>query len=210
MRTRILYASALILAATFSFTSCSGDAESSEKEEVTQSCFYSYNESSTELTWTAYKTSDKVPVGGGFNEITVSSDKAETPKDVLESIEFTIETSSVETNNEERNGKVAEHFFGTINTPQITGSIKELKENGKAVVEISMNGISFDVEGDYSLNESDFSLESIIDVSNWNAIIGIDALNEVCKDLHTGNDGVSKLWSEVAIKLTTTLSSDCD
>jgi hypothetical protein len=60
------------------------------------------------------------------------------------------------------------------------------------------------VEGDT------FTFESSIDVSSWNALGGIDALNEVCEDLHKGDDGVSKLWSEVSLKLSTTLNNDCD
>ena len=61
-----------------------------------------------------------------------------------------------------------------------------------------MNGIDYDVVGDYTLEDKLFSWESTIDVISWNALSGIDALNEECKDLHTGADGESKLWSEVA------------
>ncbi|MFT5582308.1 MAG: hypothetical protein ACI9G9_001573 [Psychromonas sp.] len=35
------------------------------------------------------------------------------------------------------------------------------------------------------------------------------ALNTICKDLHTGDDGVSKLWSEVDLNFSTVLQTDC-
>ncbi len=181
-----------------------------ETQETTQSCFYSYNEGATTLEWTSYKTNDKLPVKGGFNNIEVSSESAEDPKEVIKSIEFKIETASVETSDTSRNRKVGSFFFGTINTEYITGRVASLNDDGTAAITINMNGIDYDVVGDYTLEDKLFSWEATIDVISWNALGGIDALNEECKDLHTGADGESKLWSEVALKLTTVLSSDCD
>ncbi len=210
MSTRIFYPSAFIVLTSILFASCSGPEETEMEASPKESCFYAYNEGATTLTWTAFKTNDKVGVPGSFNRITVNSESGEDPKDVLESIEFTIETASVETNDQDRNAKVAEHFFGTINTPEITGRIVALKDNGKALVAISMNGIEVDVEGDYTLEGKVFNYKTSIDLSKWKALEGINKLNSICKDLHTGADGVSKLWSEVTLSLSTTLSSDCD
>ncbi len=198
----------LIVASSIAITGCKSEPKV-EEEVQTETCFYGYNEGKTSLEWTAFKTNDKIGVAGGFNEIVVSSDKFEDPKEVMESITFKINTASVETNNEERNGKVFKHFFQTINTPEITGSVKSLDDGGKAIIEITMNGISVDVMGDYTLAHNAFTYETNIDLSAWNALTGINALNEVCKDLHTGPDGVSKLWSEVQLKFSTVLQSDC-
>ncbi|MBL1279460.1 MAG: YceI family protein [Fluviicola sp.] len=209
-KTIYLFAS-LFLAATI--TSC-GSSESNhddhEEEHAEPICTYSYNEESTEFEWTAYKTSEKKGVPGTFNEIEVTSESSSDPLEVLKSISFTMNTASVETQNEDRNGKVAKHFFETINTEKIEGSIKSLSEDGKAMIEITMNGISVEIDGEYVLNGSAFSFESVIDVSAWNALAGIEALNEVCSELHTGEDGVSKLWTEVKLTLKTKLSKDCE
>jgi len=203
-KTLYIFASLLL---AIGLTACSGEAETTTgpDEEPERGVIYSYNEGTTELEWTSYKTSGKVPVAGSFNEIEVSSEEGADVKAVMESITFSINTASVETNNEERNGKIAEHFFQTINTPTIEGSVKSLGDNGKAVIAITMNGITFDVEGDYTLEGADFSFISTIDVSSWNGVPGIDALNTVCEDLHTGEDGVSKLWSEIGLSFSTTL-----
>ena len=137
-------------------------------------------------------------------------ESSDDPKKLIESLTFTIETSSVETQNEERNGKIAKLFFTTIGTPQITGKVKSLGEDGNATVEIKMNNLSQDVVGSYTLIDGKFSFNATIDVLKWNAGAGIKELNTACKDLHTGADGVSKLWSEVALSFTTELSSDCE
>ena len=42
-----------------------------------------------------------------------------------------------------------------------------------------------------------------MDITNWNALDALAALNKVCEILHTGADGVSKTWSDVALNITT-------
>ena len=181
-----------------------------EAETSKASCMYRYNEGTSKLTWTGYKTSAKKGVPGSFNEITVSSEQNEDPKKVIESINFSIKTSSVETNDESRNQKISTLFFDVMNTPFIEGQIKELKDDGKAVFEIMMNDITVDVEGDYKLDGAMFKWSTDIDVSAWNGLMAVESLNEACKDLHTGDDGVSKTWSEVNLSLEVELLSDCD
>lgn len=214
MNKKIFYT--LALSMVF-LTSCSSNgeengAESTSEEQQTEqsSCMYRYNEGTTKLTFTGYKTSAKKGVPGSFNEITVSSEQSEDPKKVIESISFSIKTSSVETNDESRNQKLATLFFDVMNTPFIEGKIKELKEDGKAVFEIMMNEITVDVEGDYTLEGAKFKWSSDIDVSTWNGMKAVESLNEACKDLHTGEDGVSKTWSEVNLALEMELLSDCE
>lgn len=210
MKTRILLFGALVL--SLGLGSCGGDeAAPAEGEDEGEICEYSYNEGTTEFAWTSYKTTGKKEVGGTFNDINVESDVSDNAIDVLESIKFTMNTKSVETNDEGRNAKVAEFFFGTINTPMITGNVASVNpKTGKAVITVTMNNISFDVEGDYTLEGEKFSYTSSIDVSSWNGMPGIEALNTQCADLHTGDDGVSKLWSEVGLSFSTVLKKNCD
>lgn len=201
----------LAIAGTMVFASCGGDGEEVVEETPLEICFYEYDYEASEFTWTAYKTSDKVGVSGTFNTIVVlGDDSSDDPKALLESMKFIMKTESVETNNADRNKKIAELFFGTINTPSIMGSIKKLNDNGKAIIEVMMNDVTVDVEGDYTLVDGKFTFNSTIDVSAWNAMPGIETLNAACNDLHTGDDGVSKLWSEVALSFSTQLDSDCD
>ena len=193
-------------------SSCKSDSEKSNIKplESPSSCFYSYNEGTTKFIWEAYKTSERVGVLGGFNQIEVKSKKFDNPISVIESISFEILTSSVETNNLERNGKIFKYFFETIKTPIIKGSILSLNDDGTCKINLNMNRLSYDIIGKYSLKENVFSFTSVIDVSYWNALSGIIALNNVCSDLHTGLDGVSKLWPQVKLSLTTKLKSDCN
>ncbi len=202
------------LCLTFIFAACGGGEDETKDEEGNggeEQCFYSLNTDTYELDWTAYKTTAKVGVGGTFTDVTFTAGESTDMEGALTSIEFEINTASVETNNEDRNGKIAEHFFGTINTPTISGKMTSVDmEAGTAVVTIMMNGISFDVDGEFSMDGADFSYKADIDVQKWNGVSGIEALNEVCEDLHTGDDGVSVLWQNVDISFAGSLDKDCD
>lgn len=217
MKKGILYIAGILFAAG-TLVSCGSGSEEETTEgqsettaaESSEKCMYRYNEGTTKFTFTGYKTNAKKGVPGGFNEISVTSEQADKPKDVIESIQFSIKTSSVETNDEGRNQKIATLFFDVMNTPYIEGKIKELKEDGKAVVEIMMNSITLDVEGDYTLEGAKFTFNTDIDVSAWNGMAAVESLNEACKDLHTGEDGESKTWSEVNLSLEMELLSDCE
>jgi len=193
-------------------SSCGGDKTATEDAtQQEKNCFYSYNSGSTVLEWTAFKFTEKTGVNGTFNKITIEGmEKSDDPKKMIESLAFSIETASVETQNEERNGKIVKLFFGSIATPMITGKVKSLSDNGKATIEIEMNKMKKDVVGQYTLENGIFDFSATIDVLNWNAGNGITTLNTVCKELHTGADGKSKLWSEVDLSFTTELMSDCD
>jgi hypothetical protein len=201
----------LAFAGTMVFASCGGNEEKVIEKEPLEICFYEYDNASTEFAWTAYKTNAKVAVGGTFNEIEIKGDAAsDDATTLIESLTFSMKTESVETNNDDRNGKVANLFFGTLNTSSIDGKVKELKENGKAVIEVTMNDVTADIEGDYTLVDGKFTFDTSVDVTVWNAMLGIETLNAECKDLHTGEDGVSKLWTEVGLSFSTQLISDCD
>lgn len=202
----------LLAFAIILLTACSGESKKEESAPAKkESCFYSYNSSSSVLEWTAYKFSDKTEVKGTFNDIKIEGlENSEDPKKLIESLKFVIQTASVETQNVERNGKIASKFFGTMSTQTISGKVKNLKKNGKAIVQIEMNDVKKNVEGDYTLEDGHFTFSATIDVLDWNGGHAIEMLNTICKDLHKGPDGVSKLWSEVGLSFTTDLMSDCD
>lgn len=217
MKKTILFSSLVIglLAA-----SC-GEPDVADKEDVklevneVQNCIYDFNPAKTTLDWTAYKFIRKAGVSGTFTTFQVEGKKkGAVPKAIIESLSFTIPTSTVETNDLSRNKKIDSLFFdGLKNTALITGNVVSLNDNGKAVIMIKMNDIEKEVEGDYTLDDNKFSLNTEIDLNDWNAQEQLNALNIACKDLHTdveNGDTESKLWPDVTISFSTELTKVCD
>lgn len=208
-----LHYSVLFILSAFYLTSCGGEEpkESEKEQAVEEVCMYKYNPGSTVMEWTAFKFNEKTPVKGTFKEINIEGTlESEDPMELLKSLSFDIPVSSIETQNEERNGKIIKHFFGTIATENLTGKLVSMNDKGEAVIEVMMNNMAKKVKGTYTFVDDKFDFTASIDVATWNANSGIEALNKICKDLHTGADGVSKLWSTIDLSFSTTLESDCD
>ena len=43
------------------------------------------------------------------------------------------------------------------------------------------------------------SFSGVMNLENWDALNAVASINKACEALHTGKDGVSKTWSEVAV-----------
>ena len=187
------------------------DRKSSENRE---GCTFQYNPGATELKWTAFKFTEKVGVGGTFDRFSVeNATKANDPFAALTGLRFNIDTSSVNSNHKERDGRIRSYFFGSMESGKmISGRIVEFEgtESGKARMEIIMNGISRVQELQYKLmNGMEVEIWGKIQVTDWKSEKSLDSLNEVCYDLHKGEDGISKLWPEVEIRAYTRLEKTC-
>jgi polyisoprenoid-binding protein YceI len=201
----------LLLSSAWLYTGCStAEPEETAEESTVKECYYTYNAATTELTWTAYKFNEKTPVSGTFNEIRVSGDETmNSAEDLLLAMSFEIPVNSVNSQNPERDGKIQEHFFGTMaNTAVLNGKLSKLN-NGKATLELTMNTVTSSVEGSYTLEDGKFAFTGIIDLTKFNGQAAVKKLNDICYDLHIGKDGVSKLWDEVELKFSTALKQDC-
>jgi polyisoprenoid-binding protein YceI len=214
---RSIFAIALISTV---LVSCNSEDKKEKETEVEvkkiENCVYTYTPGKTDLRFTAYKFLRKAGVGGTFTGFQVDGDlSGAVPKEIFESMSFTIPTSTVETNNLDRNKKIDSLFFGNLEaTSLIKGKVVKLDEStGMATLEITMNEITKEVQGEYSLEENKFNFSTDINVNDWNAQEGISALNEACKDLHTdveNGDTESKLWPDVTLEFESVLEKKCD
>lgn len=200
-------------AITFLLMSCKDDAKKTPEEknenktEVVNKKTYSVNSSSTEVTWTAYKTTAKTPVKGQFLNLNLLNEVvSESKKDVLSGLEFSIPVSSFFSNNEERDSKIKTLFFGVMdNTELLTGSFSDVKGDdakGTVVLNLKMNNVGFPVNMDYVLEGNKMSLSGVMQMMDWKLDKAYESIHKACELLHTGEDGVSKTWKEVAIAST--------
>lgn len=203
----------LLIVSAFIFTNCGNKTENKAVNDTTtssESTTYTYSSDSTYVGFVAYKFNEKVGVPGWFKDFSASGVPATvtSPKELLNDLSFSIPVEALETGVEDRNQKIKEHFFGTINTDSLKGKVIEVQGNatsGTAKVEIYMNGITKVADLAYNYADNVFQLKGTIDVSIWDALSGIKALNTACDILHKGADGVSKLWPTVDLDIKTTL-----
>jgi YceI-like domain len=167
---------------------------------------FSVEAKSTTINWIAYKTTKKLPVKGQFKKVTIENTKnASTTLEALNGLKFNIPVSSLFTNDTIRDGKLKKFFFGTMkNTNSISGTLSMNSETS-GLVELTMNGISKALPITCTINNQMVKIEAQMNLDNWQTQLAIEALNIACKDLHTGDDGISKTWNEVKIEVVTNL-----
>ncbi|MCK0132051.1 YceI family protein [Flavobacteriaceae bacterium F08102] len=168
------------------------------KKEVAQ---FSIEPETITVNWTGYKTTDKVAVKGEFKEITVSNMKSDTTAyGALNGAKFDIPVSSLFSNDEIRDGKLKELFFGVMNaTNSLTGTL-DINADGTGDIDLLMNGVQRKVPITYVTNDQLVEIEGILHLEDFEAQNALESLAKACFDLHKGADGVSKTWSEVKVE----------
>lgn len=189
---------------------CSSDKKSPEKEIIETKKeqkieTISITKEKIKVNWTAYKFTERAGVSGVFDEIIINDKMyGSSIKEILHSLKFEIPISSINSNNPERDKKLVNSFFGTMNkTSSLKGFINSINGNNKqgtCKVSLQMNDMSKPLEMEYHLvDDSYFVLKGILDLNTWEGQKAVKELNNVCKDLHIGKDGISKLWPDVKV-----------
>lgn len=186
------------------------EADQSAEKEGDQVCTYSFIADSTHVNWTAYKFSDRVGVGGTFNNTTITGTQpAESISEVFKNAAIKIPVSSVYSKDDDRDGKILAHFFGSMtNTETIAGKVVSINDQTAAIA-IEMNGVTETLNMDVAQDGLNLSLSGSMELGKWSAQPSVDSLNTICYDLHTGGDGISKLWPDVSLVVSTVLKKDC-
>ena len=183
--------------------------DNDQKSEVTETQ-YQYQRAFTTLEWTAYKTTAKVGVKGSFDEFNITPGvETGSPTQLMNQLSFSIPTGTTNSGNEERDPKIITSFFGTMmNTENITGSFTSVNGNdsaGTVRISLTMNDATHEVDGNYVVEGNEVKIHTDINLGDWKAESSVAELNKVCTDLHKGEDGVSKLWPDVAIDIVSKL-----
>jgi len=167
------------------------------KKEPTQ---FSVEQKTITVKWTGYKTTDKIAVNGQFKEINISnSNISSTAFEALNGAKFSIPVSSLFTDEQERDSKLKQLFFGVMEaTLSLTGTLN-LNNDGTGNIDLLMNGVQQTIPVTYIASGQLVEINGIMNLDNWNAQSALASLAKACFDLHKGPDGVSKTWNEVSI-----------
>lgn len=197
----------LFVAIACSTSTKSTDEESAESQDV---CVYQHINESLDFKWTAYKFTEKTGVPGTFNEITVTAaEDASSLEDMLNSVEFSINTASVYSNEPARDLKIAQFFFGTMSsTEKVTGKIVKV-EGDKATISLTINELTMDLPGTIQINGDTINLSATVDFKEFGGEEAVAMLNQVCSEKHTGEDGKSVFWDVVDINVQTLYKKSC-
>lgn len=200
-----------IVSLSITFIGCKSEQKNEKNTEVSKTeskkstAAFVVADASKTISFTAYKTTEKVPVVGEFKEVNII-DKGEgnTIKEAINGTVFSVPIGSLATKDTSRDYKIKKFFFEKmVGTDALTGYF-EIADDTSGVVKLTMNGVTKDVPFTYTIADKTFTMQATMDVTDWNASEALASLNKVCELLHTGADGVSKTWSEVALNISIT------
>ncbi|WP_299061757.1 YceI family protein [uncultured Polaribacter sp.] len=200
----------LLFVVAFNLSSCKSNKKektpTETKIEVKKStAAFSLKEADKNISFLAYKTTDKVAVGGQFKKVDIiSGGEGNTIKEAINNTEFSVPVSSLFTKDTSRDYKIKKFFFGVMENTKLLSGKLVIENDSIGYTNLKMNGITEKVPFKYTLANNTFSMNATMDVSNWKALEALNSLNTVCKELHKGADGISKTWSEVTLNITTT------
>jgi polyisoprenoid-binding protein YceI len=202
--------SILLIALSITITSCKNEKKETQSDTQIETAItekYVVKSEATSVKWTAYKTTEKLPVGGEFRVLKFDNKEGATPEEALNNLNFSIPISGLFTNDatNTRDAKIMASFFGAmLDTEFLKGTI--VYNNNAYSASITMNGVTKDLPLDVSITEERrVTMTGNMLLKDWDALGALESLNKVCFDLHKGPDGVSKTWDEVAINVSTYL-----
>lgn len=184
----------------------------SEPRENTDTSIEATSESvvdSVSLEWTGYKTTDKAPVSGIFQEINVEgfNNSGATPEDILDGASVSIPVSSLYSGDPTRDPKLIDIFFGTMKDTELISGEFHVNDDSP-VLSVTLNGTTQEIPVTTSLTNNVYTIEGDVMLEDFGAMDAVAALAEACFDLHKGADGVSKTWAEAHFKGSVFFSSD--
>lgn len=173
-----------------------------EQPETTTVAENSYQVSSkgSEVYWTGYKFTNKTGVKGKFKTINVlNAPVADSQLAAFNGVEFSIPVSSIFSENAIRDGKLTSLFFGIMDkTEFLTGTFVTKGET--IALNLTMNGTTKEIPVTHNIADRHVRLQGTLNILDFGAEAAYNSIHKACELLHTGADGVSKTWEEVAIE----------
>ena len=165
----------------------------------------------TEVNWSAYKTNDKTPVSGSFNEF--SSDRENQSfnsiEDLVDGLKFSISSLSSLSGDPSRDLNLKNSFFKYLTDNfEINGTLGK-PINDSIDVYFDVLGKNTPIRFEYSTYiiptcpyaDQIIEIKGKINLVNQFDGKAFNSIHEKCSDLHKGADGISKTWEEVDVHI---------
>ena len=170
-----------------------------------------------DVIWKAYKTLEKIGVGGKFTSVDYipAALEGKNFKELFVGSKVVIDTGKVDSGNPDRDVKLVQFFFNKMTGGKIEGTIQSIKADprtkgkprtGTLTVAITMNGKSLVIPMTYRYEKEQFNATGAIDLADFNALPALSSINKSCFELHKG-----KTWRDVTIGFHTAVTASlCD
>ena len=201
----------LLLFSTIALFSACTDTKTKETSisksiKVDKEVLYSFDETRTKVFWAGYKTEDKLKVIGQFKELTTdrSDQQFSSLEELVNGINFSINTASSASGDEIRDLSLNEYFFKLFTENfQINGSLAEMNKES-ITASINMFGSAKNIALTYSLTDGVLKMKGALSLEEFGALKAYNSIHTKCFDLHKG-----KTWDVVDVIIEVPVLKDC-
>lgn len=152
-----------------------------------------YTITNLNVNFKAFKTYEKIGVGGKFDQLIYTQEDKKTIKEMLLNSKVKIITSNVNSANADRDKKLVAAFFNVQSVKQIDAKIISVTDNNM-VAQITMNKKTLDIPMNYTTQENKITAKGTIDLADFTMLPSLESINKACYELHKG-----KTWQDVDI-----------
>ena len=182
-------------------------------------CTYTVDTTSTKVSWTAFKTTEKTPVSGTLKDVTIKAPLKGT-NDFKKLLVLVKAAGSIDNEVKSDSGNPArdltlfQKFFSLIKSnAKFEGSFKNMKGNdqeGEMNLILALNGKTKYLPMKYTFSkEGNFETVGEFDLNDFGLSAALASIHQACETLHKGKDGISKTWPNVGLKISFKISKDC-
>lgn len=159
----------------------------------------------TKIQWTAYKTTDKIPVKGIFKEFSVENlqPSEKINAQILDNAKFKIPVSSLFSDDATgtRDPKIKNLFFGIMKNTTLLSGTFHITDSISGYADFTMNAVTKKLPFTYKIAHKKMKVTALMHFKEWDTQAAFESIHKACELLHTGPDGISKTWDEVKIDL---------
>ena len=178
-------------------------------------CTYSLGDDGVTVHWRAFKLASKAPVNGSFGATSLEGPRTANSWPALaKGLSMKIRGKSVDSGNPARDVTLATFFFGFVKEDgDIKGRVTRVEgddRRGTVEIAVTLNGQTREIPFAYTIAEDGtVNAKASIDMLAFGMQEAHDQINQACRVQHTGEDGVSKTWTDVDLELRGKLETSC-
>ncbi|MCB0379342.1 MAG: YceI family protein [Bdellovibrionales bacterium] len=175
-----------------------------------KNCQFRFDLENSVVEGTGFKFTKKTGVTGKFPKFTLNNEDAKKEiKDLLKGLIVTVDTMTVETNNNLRDQNLREAFFSVLaDNAEAKVEVKKVLDK-KIEALVHLNGQSKPVSFTYKVGKDSIEAEGSIDAMDFAMTDAMASLVKRCGSLHTDKDGKSKTWSDFKLHVKAALKKVC-
>lgn len=196
----------LILLVPLFFLACSKEKEPFKDAP---NCVHNLDVDSTKVIWKAYKFSERVSVTGHFDSLSIQSPEKATIAQLLTGTQISFPLASVRTDLLERDDNIRKFFVaGIAEQGRVHAQVQAVQGSSVWVV-IRLNGRQQVFPMTWSVDSGALLINGKIELDSFALTENISRLSQGVAPMHTGSDGLSKMWPDIDLTIQSPLHSHC-